>query len=63
MAWASGKVSTREILRNWGIVYFGNLVGSLGLVILVFFSHHLVVTLFFKGILCNLLICLAVWLA
>jgi formate/nitrite transporter len=85
MAWASGKVSTREVLRNWVIVYFGNLVGSLGLVVLVFFSHHLdmnggriglsilntavgkiqpdVVTLFFKGILCNLLVCLAVWLA
>src|SRR6266403_525929 len=85
MAWASGKVSSREMLRNWVIVYFGNLVGSLGLVILVFFSHHLdmnggrvglsilntavgkiqpdVVTLFFKGILCNLLVCLAVWLA
>ena len=85
MAWASGKVSTREMLRNWVIVYFGNLVGSLGLVFLVFFSHHLdmnggriglsilntsiakiqpdVVTLFFKGILCNVLVCLAVWLA
>src|SRR5258707_10000818 len=85
MAWASGKVSSREMLRNWVIVYFGNLVGSLGLVVLVFFSHHLdmnggrvglsilntaagkiqpdVVTLFFKGILCNLLVCLAVWLA
>jgi formate/nitrite transporter len=85
MAWASGKVSTREMLRNWVIVYFGNLVGSLGLVVLVFFSHHLdmnggriglsvlhtavtkiqpdVLTLFFKGILCNVLVCLAVWLA
>ena len=85
MAWASGKVSSREMLRNWVIVYFGNLVGSFGLVILVFFSHHLdmnggriglsilntavgkiqpdVITLFFKGILCNLLVCLAVWLA
>jgi formate transporter len=85
MAWASGKVSTRSMLLNWVIVYFGNLVGALGLVVLVFFSHHLdmnagriglsilntavgkiqpdVVTLFFKGILCNLLVCLAVWLA
>ena len=58
---------------------------ALGLVILVFFSHHLdmnggrigltilntavakispdVVTLFFKGILCNVLVCLGVWLA
>src|SRR5258705_12089754 len=41
MAWASGKVSTREMLRNWVIVYFGNLMGSLGLVVLVFFSHQL----------------------
>ena len=85
MAWASGNVSTTEMLRNWVIVYLGNLVGALGLVFLVFFSHHLdmnggriglsilntaaakiqpdVVTLFFKGILCNLLVCLAVWLA
>src|SRR5712675_3568836 len=85
MAWASGKVSTREMLRILVIVYFGNFVGSLGLVFLVFFSHHLdmnggriglsilntsiakiqpdVVTLFFKGVLCNVLVCLAVWLA
>jgi len=85
MAWASGKISTRQVLRNWVIVYCGNFVGSIGLVILVFFSHHLdmnggriglsilntavakispdVVTLFFKGILCNLLVCLGVWLA
>jgi formate transporter len=85
MAWASGKVSTRTMLRNWTIVWFGNFFGSLGLVVLVFFSHHLdmndgrialsilntatgkirpdMVTLFFKGILCNVLVCAAVWLA
>src|ERR1700740_1140229 len=85
MAWASGKISTPEVLRNWVIVYCGNLVGSLGLVVLVLLSHHLdmnggriglsilntavakispdMVTLFFKGILCNVLVCLAVWLA
>jgi formate/nitrite transporter len=85
MAWASGKVSTWYMLRNWIIVWFGNLVGALGLVCLVFFSHHLdmnggriglsiantavvkiqpdVFTLFIKGILCNLLVCMAVWLA
>src|SRR6476646_12267202 len=85
MAWASGKVSTKAMLRNWVIVYFGNLIGALGLVVLVFLSHHLdmnggrvgqsilntsvakiqpdAVTLFFKGVLCNLLVCLAVWLA
>jgi formate/nitrite transporter len=85
MAWASGKISTTEVLRNWLIVYCGNLAGSLGLVILVLLSHHPdfnggriglsilntaaakispdMVTLFFKGILCNVLVCLGVWLA
>jgi len=29
MAWASGKVSMLSLLRNWGIVYFGNFVGSI----------------------------------
>jgi formate transporter len=85
MAWASGKVSTATMLRNWTIVYLGNLIGALGLIVLVFFSHHLDMndgriglsvlntavgkirpdsaTLFFKGILCNVLVCAAVWLA
>jgi formate transporter len=85
MAWASGDVSAKEMLRNWVVIYFGNLIGAVGLVVLVFFSHHLdmnggrvglsilstatakiqpdAVTLFFKGVLCNLLVCLAVWLA
>ena len=85
MAWASGKVSTGTMLRNWTIIYLGNLLGALGLIVLVFFSHHLdmndgriglsilntaagkicpdMVTLFFKGILCNVLVCAAVWLA
>jgi formate transporter len=85
MAWASRRVSTRAMLRNWLIVYCGNLAGALGLVVLVLLSHHLdmnggriglsilntavgkispdVVTLFFKGVLCNLLVCMGVWLA
>jgi formate/nitrite transporter len=85
MAWASGKVSTGTMLRNWAVVYAGNLLGSLGLVVLIFLSHHLdmndgrvgmsvlntavgkirpdVTTLFVKGILCNVLVCAAVWLA
>src|SRR5918995_5440614 len=28
MAWASGKVTTAQLLRNWIIVYVGNFVGS-----------------------------------
>ena len=85
MAWASGKISTLELLRNWSIVWLGNFVGGAGLAILVLYSHHLDMnnsrialtmlttavgkispawlTLFIKGILCNLLVCLAVWLA
>jgi formate transporter len=32
MAWASRKVSTVRLLRNWAIVYAGNLVGALATV-------------------------------
>jgi formate/nitrite transporter len=85
MAWASGKISTLAVLRNWAIVYIGNFVGAAGLVVLVLLSHHTdmnggrigltilntavakispgLVTLFVKGILCNMLVCLGVWLA
>ena len=85
MAWASGRISTLEVLRNWVIVYCGNFVGGAGLAVLRSLltpSRHErrpycaddveyggsqispdVATLFFKGILCNLLVCFAVWLA
>src|SRR6187200_541511 len=33
MAWASGDVTTSQMLRNWAVVYVGNLVGSVGLVV------------------------------
>ena len=84
MAWASGKVSTKGLLRNWGIVYVGNFVGSLVTVGLVFASKQYLsasggigatalsiangkVALGFwqaiaLGILCNILVCLAVWM-
>ncbi|MBN2043852.1 MAG: formate transporter FocA [Anaerolineales bacterium] len=84
MAWASRKVSTKALLRNWGIVYVGNFVGSVGTAVLVFFSRQYQfgggavgatalkiaagkVSLDFGqaialGILCNVLVCLAVWL-
>lgn len=85
MAWANGQISTAEVLRNWAIIWIGNLVGALGLVFLVFMAHtgnlndgqvgEAVVrlalsklapdalTIFFKGVLCNILVCLAVWLS
>jgi formate transporter len=28
MAWADRKVTTGQVLRNWGIVYLGNFIGS-----------------------------------
>jgi formate/nitrite transporter len=84
MAWAQGKVRTREILRNWGWVYVTNLAGCLAAVVLAYFSGILhsadmgfgvqalkiavaktnlsFTEAFFKGILCNGLVCLAIWL-
>ncbi len=84
MAWASRKISTWALLRNWLVVYVGNFVGSLGTALLVFFGKQYAagggsvgeaalkiavgkVNLGFVqalalGILCNCLVCLAVWL-
>jgi len=84
MAWANGKVTGRALLRNWAIVYLGNFFGSIGTVILMFFTRQYtfgansvgitalkigvakVEFTFLQaialGILCNALVCLAVWL-
>ncbi len=81
---ASGKIKLSQLFKNWGIVYFANLVGSLLLVLVVFYSQfwaldgykvgvnalsiaNAKVSLTFwpafaRGILCNTLVCLAVWL-
>jgi formate/nitrite transporter len=81
----AGKVRLIEVLKNWGIVYAGNLLGSLLLVGLVFASGSYLandgaiavraiqvantkVSLDFidaliKGILCNWLVCLAIWIS
>ena len=40
MAWASGKVTTQGLLRNWTIVYLGNFVGALGTAVLLFMSKQ-----------------------
>jgi formate/nitrite transporter len=85
MAWASGRIGIREVMRNWILVYLGNVVGCLGTVLLVVYSDiaslgdgavgetaisiaHTKATLTFmeaftRGILCNVFVCLAVWLA
>jgi len=84
MAWASRRVSTGRLLRNWALVYAGNLVGSLATAGILFEAKQYT---FGKGavgeqalaiaagktglgfaqaialaILCNALVCLAVWL-
>ena len=85
MAWASRKISTFSLLRNWAIVYLGNVWGSVGIAVIVLWSKHYYfgggaigktalsiarakVNLgFFEaialGVLCNLLVCLAVWMS
>lgn len=82
MAWAERKVTTARLLRNWGLVYLGNLIGALAMVVLVWLSGSLALgevaataaaiadgktalgptEAFVRGILCNALVCLAVWL-
>ncbi len=84
MAWAGGRVGTAKILRNWIIVYLGNLAGSLGTAALVLAAgqHGLgagavglnalnlaqakcsldFLPALASGVLCNTLVCLAVWL-
>lgn len=84
MAWASRKVSTAALLKNWSVVYIGNFVGSIGTVIVLFLSKQYTfanggvglsalniakskvelgfVQAIALGILCNALVCLAVWM-
>lgn len=81
---ASGGICWRETVKNWVVVWIGNLCGAMVVVALVFFAHIFTmnggavgdamvntaigkvtpewITLFFKGILCNVFVCLAVWI-
>jgi formate/nitrite transporter len=84
MAWASGRVTTQQVMRNWGWVYLGNLVGAVGTAVLVWLAgvqtmgdgavgETMVqiarskialdpVSALARGVLCNVLVCLVVWL-
>ncbi|MBT8494573.1 MAG: formate/nitrite transporter [Deltaproteobacteria bacterium] len=84
MAYASGKVGSKALLRNWSVVYLGNFVGALSVALLVAAGGHFELAggdvgrnavsiaahkldLGFGqavalGTLCNVLVCLAVWL-
>jgi formate transporter len=85
MAWASGELSTMEVLSNWFVICAANFAGALVLVVLVYLSGHTamndgavartyveiaaaktslpLVTAFFSGVLCNVLVCMAIWMS
>ncbi|MCF6281065.1 MAG: formate/nitrite transporter family protein [Candidatus Polarisedimenticolaceae bacterium] len=78
------RITLTQLLKNWLIVYIGNFVGALGVLLLVYLSNHWLgnggligakalmianakvnltpMEAFSRGILCNILVCLAVWL-
>lgn len=82
---ASGRITWSQLLVNWVVVYVANFLGSLTVVVLIFFGgtwlnadgqwgavvlnvtniklHHTFLEAFVLGILCNLMVCLAVWAA
>ena len=84
MAWASRKVSTVALLRNWILVYGSNFVGAVAVAWVLVYAGSLgngdgaVMTTahniarakvslgfgeaFARGVLCNALVCLGVWL-
>jgi formate/nitrite transporter len=85
IAWAEGRISSREMMRNWVLSYIGNVAGSLGMVLLMVWSDigsmgggllgDSAVQIaaaksslssgeaFVRGIACNALVCLAIWMA
>jgi formate transporter len=84
MAWAGRRISTVNLLRNWAIVYVGNMAGAFAAALLMVWSKQYTfgkgavgvqaltigagkTSLGFGqaialGILCNALVCIAVWL-
>ena len=38
MSWAGRQISIWKLLRNWGIVYVGNLLGALSVVVMVYYA-------------------------
>jgi formate/nitrite transporter len=84
MGFMSGKVPFIKLLRNWGIVYLGNLVGSVLTALTMFLTKQYTfasgaiglnilniaeskcnldfIQAIMLGLICNALVCLAVWL-
>ncbi|MCA9990363.1 MAG: formate transporter FocA [Anaerolineales bacterium] len=40
MGWAGRKVTTRQLLYNWVIVYFGNFIGAIFTALMLFYSRQ-----------------------
>lgn len=79
------RISTKKLIKSWGIVYVGNFIGSLFVAFMVMFGkiHHMndgslgelmsdmaatksgisIGVGLSKGILCNILVCVAVYMA
>jgi formate transporter FocA len=84
VAWAQGRLNTKQLLGCWTRVYIGNFVGTMLILLLVVGGkmhlldggewginvlklaqhkiHHTWVEAFSLGVLCNLLVCLGVWM-
>ena len=84
MGFMSGKVPFIKLLRNWGIVYLGNLIGSVLTALTMFLTKQYTfasgaiglnilniaeskckldfLQAIMLGLICNALVCLAVWL-
>ncbi len=84
MAFVDNKITLKQLLLNWTIVFTGNFLGALGVVLLIHLSGHWLldggavgakalqianakvnigfVQAFARGVLCNALVCLAIWL-
>lgn len=84
MAFVDGKISLRQLLNNWWLVYLGNFIGALGILLLIVLTglwwqgdgalaaQTVAIAdgkvnlsfwqAFSRGVLCNVLVCLAIWL-
>ncbi|OAB46440.1 formate/nitrite transporter family protein [Paenibacillus antarcticus] len=83
MSTLAGRTTVKDTLKNWSIVFIGNVLGAIVLSLLILGAglfkgipaEHLlfaaaakkmslpVMELFFRGILCNWLVCLAIWMS
>lgn len=84
MAFIDKKVTFGQLMRNWGIVYLGNFVGSIMTALIMFFTKQYMfgggsvginalnigeaksgldfIQAIALGVMCNALVCLAVWM-